>query len=225
MFQISSGDPIKRRIPQGWKEYLLCIDCERHIGRFDDYAAKFFSSVDKWEFIETPAGRLYVVHKYDYKLLKLFLMSVLWRASVASIEPFQQVSLDAHHQEALRQMLLANDVGNDSQFRSVIFRYQSYKNLEKVTIAPHRIEEKGCITYFQLQFNEFPCRIKVSEQNDSDRYDGVWLSEKGPLRILEMTMAEKRLRAMVNVVTAQPKLYEEFKGSFKVKAEGSVDET
>jgi hypothetical protein len=66
-------------------------------------------------------------------------LSVLWRASVAAGRPFQEVSLGPH-EESIRQMLLAEDVGNPEHYPIVgnIFVFPDTRRPAKdaVTLKP-----------------------------------------------------------------------------------------
>ena len=55
-------------------------------------------------------GKLVTLEGLDYKQFRLFGLSVLWRASVSSLQMFEQVKLGPH-EEVLRQMLLTADPG------------------------------------------------------------------------------------------------------------------
>lgn len=212
MFEIISGEPLKKRIPTGWTEKLLCRDCEQHVGRFDDYAAKFFGASASWEVVQVQEINLFMVHEFDFSLLKLFFVSLLWRAAVSSIPAFEAVSFSSTYEEELRKMILNSDPGNEDKYATVIFKFQPYKNeYEKITLSPHKIRHNGSVTYFQVQLNEFPCRIKVSNQKDSARYEGLWLTEKSPLRIMEVPLTPNRFNTMLNIVQTQPKLLKEFR--------------
>lgn len=220
MYEIIAGAPIKKRIPRGWTEKLLCTACEIHIGKFDDYAAKFFSGSDGWEIIDVKEihMRLFVVHDYDYRLLKLFFLSLLWRSVVASIPAFEAVSFSSQYQEELRQMLVNCEPGKEHDYGTVIFKYEPHeKEYEKITFSPHRIRHPGCVTYFQLQLNEFPCRMKVSNQEDALRYEGFWLSEVAPLRIMEVPLIPQHFNTMVKMVQTQPKLLEAYRKQHEVR--------
>jgi len=52
----------------------------------------------------------------DYKKMKLFQLSILWRAAEATGEFFSAVILPTHHRERLRQMLLTEKPGADHEY-------------------------------------------------------------------------------------------------------------
>ena len=93
---------------------ILCEDCDSGlIGKLDDYFAKFingeFPSVIQPRF-ERMDNRDIIVREndphYDYNRFKLFLLSLLWRASISSRPMFGQIKLPPEVEEDLRQRLL-----------------------------------------------------------------------------------------------------------------------
>src|SRR5690349_8278370 len=92
----NSGGTYPKRAPAGiYDQTIVCEECERIFGPGDDYAADFFvkRTVPFREIREN--GRLtgYLVKRFDYDSLKLFLISVLWRAGVSSHPMFVRVQL------------------------------------------------------------------------------------------------------------------------------------
>ncbi len=85
-----------------WSEPMLCASCERHFGRWETtWIKRLRDTARKFEYLETTLP----VEKFDYKTLRLFLLSILWRASVSLQMPFDQVDL-GKHAEPLREALL-----------------------------------------------------------------------------------------------------------------------
>ena len=88
---------------KGIREKLLCRDCEQKFGKYEKYVSDFFDG--RTEAISEKINNMVVVSPVDSKLLRLFLLSILWRSGVSNHEFFRQVSLGVHA-ETLRQMLL-----------------------------------------------------------------------------------------------------------------------
>jgi hypothetical protein len=68
---------------------IVCEECERLFSKPDYYAKSFFSA-DMTEdsfIIHNGEKCVYTIKDYDYHNLKLFFISLLWRAS-ASTQPF-----------------------------------------------------------------------------------------------------------------------------------------
>ena len=99
----------------GITEYLLCDDCEQYMSRLEDYAKRLFygdSNPIRFQLplLENPRFSV------DYAKLKLFQLSLLWRAAEAKGEFFAAVKVADFHRERLREMLLNKDPGHEDQY-------------------------------------------------------------------------------------------------------------
>lgn len=98
-----------RLYQKGLREKLLCEACEQQFGRYENYAAQVF-----YGGVTIPVrrcGKNLLIGSLDYKRLKLFFVSLLWRFGVTSIDIFRGADLGPHA-EKLRKMLLAEDPGD-----------------------------------------------------------------------------------------------------------------
>lgn len=84
-------------LQKGPRERLLCSACEQHLSRScERYAAGVLRKMDE---TEVPAGEFYaVVSGVEYQPFKLFLMTQLWRAGVASDPLWEAVQLGPHEE-------------------------------------------------------------------------------------------------------------------------------
>lgn len=114
MHELDRTDGTVRYAQKGHREHLLCGDCEQRLNAFEDYVKEFWYDQDNLP--KAPSSRDQIIHGVDYRRFKLCLLSILWRASVASQEFFENVSLGAKHEEALRQMLFNGDPGDESLY-------------------------------------------------------------------------------------------------------------
>ena len=103
-----ASTPNKAFRQKGLREQLLCASCEQHFGVFENYARKVIYGGVPIE-IDQSHGVLNL-KGLDYRLLKAFQLSILWRSSVTRLPFFAQVSLGPH-EERIRQRLLSGDVG------------------------------------------------------------------------------------------------------------------
>ncbi len=92
---------------RGFTERLLCAECDNvRLQRNEDYFARLCARGDLPN--TTQHGRFLIFRDHDYKRTKNFLLSVLWRMSISSLEVFKAVSLGPQHEEILRAGLLAD---------------------------------------------------------------------------------------------------------------------
>jgi hypothetical protein len=108
--------PYIRRIGRGLRERLLCGKCEKLIKKYEDYFKMRWYDTSPLP-PDVPIGsNVMVIGGLDYEQFKLFHLSILWRASVSSLDEFGEVSLGPH-EERVRRMLLDADAGSIHEYR------------------------------------------------------------------------------------------------------------
>jgi hypothetical protein len=90
---------------KGPREKLLCDDCEQGVSRYESYASGVFFGNAATQPVRTRTGFLFT--GLDYKPLKLFFMSILWRLGTTSIPQLKGAQLGPH-QERVRSLLCAD---------------------------------------------------------------------------------------------------------------------
>lgn len=114
-FMILNPDPNKpiRHGQKGLRETLLCHECEQRLSVYERYFSRLlFGGI---EFSGTRNAQVQQISGLDYKLTRLFHLSILWRMGVSSLKMFRHVDLGPH-EEKLRQMILADDPGKADEF-------------------------------------------------------------------------------------------------------------
>jgi hypothetical protein len=98
----------------GFKEYLLCKQCDNEkLGAWEEHATRLF----KTQLPQPAPGQAQPIlfHDPDYSRLKLFFLSVLWRAGVSTHEFYEHVRLGPH-EEKIRKMLLQSIPGDPRDY-------------------------------------------------------------------------------------------------------------
>lgn len=108
---------------------VLCQECDnQRLGRLETYARQALYG-GKLPLEEKPICKNYRTpegieftrcQNISYKKFKLFLLSILWRASISSREFFKEVALGPY-EEIIRQMLINEDPKNEEAFPIVMF--------------------------------------------------------------------------------------------------------
>lgn len=103
--------------PGHYEKNILCQECDNEIiGKLESYAAKVIYSgknernedLPRRNF-ETHQGiKMLHIKEIDYTKFKLFLLSVLWRASISKHKYFDGIGLGIH-EEIIRNAILNND--------------------------------------------------------------------------------------------------------------------
>lgn len=177
---------------KGYREPMLCEKCEQKFSVWERYASEHFFNQP----LPTPASQGYghskaiILSGLDYKQLKLFLLSILWRAGVAKHDFYKHVQLGRLHEEQLRQMLLSENPGSAEEYACFICTI----NLDGVKFrdffvepTPTRLESHRCYRFVFSGFI-FYCYVTNHQLPASTRR--LTLQPDGKLIIGETEIAE-----------------------------------
>jgi len=167
---------------KGYYEKLLCNDCEEVISKYETYASRFLRGMEKVKIIESEI--LFTVEGINYKYLKLFLLSILWRVHISSKDQFKYVNLGSHA-ELLRKMILDSDAGCPDRYLC----FASYNpidspKLSRLIITPEMIKINDYRCY-RLYFAGIMWLIVVSSHSKRFKNKEYALSESGNLFIFK----------------------------------------
>lgn len=188
-----------QNIPKGiYDKGILCENCERTFSAWDDYGADLF--IKNWEAIQTlVAGSEqvgYGLPEYDYVKLKLFFLSVLWRASVSTHPMFAKVDLGPRN-GPLKQSILSGDPGDMNHFGVVLEAFDD-NNVGMLDPHPERVLGLRFIRFYLSHVIAF---LKVDSQLFVDPLDHIALAPGKPLVLLQKPfMGSKERRAMIRLV-------------------------
>lgn len=107
---------------------ILCAECDNiKIGQLEDYASKVLYSGNlsknnllKISAFPNPGGTAHtLVENLLYSEFKLFLLSILWRASISSRDYFNKVQLGPYEEE-IRLMILKKDAKEPENFPCIL---------------------------------------------------------------------------------------------------------
>ena len=134
------GDDKMRSKPTGeYESEILCQECDRTVinDRYENYAnrALYGGHLPPSQRIEVKNGKnqnglgLSACSSIEYSRFKLFLLSILWRASISSRPFFSEVNLGSAHNERLRKMILDSDPGAVHLYPVAFFTYVHDKSI------------------------------------------------------------------------------------------------
>lgn len=159
----------KKRTPIGvYDKTILCDECEKRFSNTDDYGYRMLFENKQNEII-IENQRFYVIKNIDYKLTKLFFISILWRASVSNDECFCRVKLGAIEQVAKKHIWEENPGSSDD------FSFRLYKFIptdtgyEKAMLMPERIRF-GPVNYYKFYLAGYILCIKADNRETPDLY-------------------------------------------------------
>lgn len=161
MYSLTKDDILKnRKIKQEqsgiYDSYILCKDCDnRIIGSYEKYASDAIYGTniplehcpDCINYGDTYPV-LSICRNVDYTKYKLFLLSILFRASITKDDFFDEVKLSTENQNNLRKMIYE---GNPREFNDFPFLVSTFATSNDIPtdicISPAKSEQNGNITY------------------------------------------------------------------------------
>jgi hypothetical protein len=182
---------------KGLREHLLCISCESYLSKYEKYASRLLKGEEGKR--RRQSARLYSIEDVDYQLFRLFGLSLLWRASIASGEFFQKVRLGPH-QESIRQMILSGDPGRLDTYGFFLGRVLSSElQPDALMMQPtiSRFEGHRC---YRFVFGGFVWVFVVSSHGLSEVARACLVSEEGKMLIVEHELED--IKFMMRGITA-----------------------
>jgi len=174
-----------KRLPSGvYDRELLCDECENRFQRWDDYGAtlllrrfgSFLSVVNDGE----PIGWRF--DDYDYRLLKMFVIGVLWRAAASTHAYFRDTMLGPFEHLA-KQAVLAADPGNCDFFATVLARWHSRslpEHLRRIHTSPYKDRLDG-VNILRIYLGEFVAYVKLDSRVFPEPYSFFQMREQTTL--------------------------------------------
>ena len=116
---------------------LLCKECDNTIiGGYEDYArrALYGGNLPIPRQVGVVNGKnrhgvsLSACSNVDYRLFKLFLLSVLWRASISTRPFFSEINLGPH-EEVLRNMIFTSNPGEVYNYPILFLTYKNNRSM------------------------------------------------------------------------------------------------
>lgn len=159
---IGSGGGHPKRLRTGvYDETILCHECEKVFGPWDDYGKRFLLDMPASSHFLGTDAEYSQVDGIDYDRLKLFFVSVLWRASVSTHPFYSRVRLGPH-EARIRAMLLTRSPGSADDYSVLLERF-IYPPEAIPTLGPEpcgRIEGRR---FYRLLMNGVVAKIKVDQ--------------------------------------------------------------
>jgi len=170
----------------------LCDRCDRGIGVWDQYGTEvFIRELKQFKPLKQGAGVIgFSRPEYDYERLKLFLLSVLWRAGASSREEFKRVKLGPHV-GIIGQMLLTGSAGPAQQYSPVLSAFTVNNALPDFAIPimdPFHERWNG-VNAYRLSFGVFTAYIKVDSRSLPQQLERFILLPAQPLLVIARNYA------------------------------------
>ena len=192
-----------KRSEKGVYDEFICLDCEKRFEKYDDYAAKILIH-GRHKFIPLyEKGRIiaFQLEKYNYELLKLFFISVLWKASVSTHSFYSRVSIGPY-EKCAKSMIERNDPGTENDFSTLLSCWQITQKkrfLLQSMMDPFK-EKWDAINSYRFYFADIVCSIKTDKRNFIKPMSEIMLKPDRPLYLICRNLENSSdYRAMLSV--------------------------
>jgi hypothetical protein len=191
-----------KRIPKGvYDQTIVCEPCERSFSDYDSYASRLFlNRFNEFEEVRDSNRRLtgYLFRNVDYRLLKLFAIAVLWRASVSSYSFFSRVRIGPFEENA-REMLLQRDPGDTATFATLFSVWD--EGAAPLLMDPFAERWDGVLSY-RFYLGRFVTYVKVDSRPLPEQLAKAALAPGCPLHVISRQLAvSKDFRVAQHILT------------------------
>ena len=170
-----TGVPPKR-IPAGiYDNGMVTSDGEALFGPWDDYACQvLLRRLDEFQpLVANGAVVAWQLQGIDYPRLKLFGLSVLWRAHASTTPVFRRVKL-AGHEPRIRDLLLCGDPGTPEDYSVILARWRDGK-FGPIFMDPFRERYDG-VNFYRIYCGRYILYVKVDRCKTGSRFEELQLA-------------------------------------------------
>lgn len=199
----NNPEQFPKRAPVGiYDKGILCSKCEPRFGPWDQHVQEVLTDDLKNGVVRQVGEKIvgYEIQKYDYKLLKLFFISLAWRASVSTQPFYRRISLGPF-EDLARQMILEDRPGVPQDFGVTLARFDT--ELWKVTFDPQGERWTG-INYVRFYLAGYVAHVKVDKRDAPKPMSDFLLTGVPPLKVLARDFKESSEASLAQKIARQP---------------------
>lgn len=176
-----AGEYTEKSQVGAYDQTIVCSKCEAIWQEWDNYVQQLLAE-------EPLNGRAryygnrkicYIVDDFEYRKLKLFFISMVWRASVSSHKVFSRVSLD-QFEDIAKQHIVNSDPGDSEDFSVVMSKFDH--PLAKGIFDPYMYKNSG-VNYLRFYLASYMADIKVDHKPTPKLLSQFAMAENRPLYI------------------------------------------
>jgi len=192
-----------KRLPVGvYDGTIVCADCEKIWGQWDSYGQSFLGDIPLGGKPLSVQGRTvaYMVEQYDYVKLKLFFISLLWRASASSQPYYARISLGSVESKA-KELILNRNPGTREQFSVTLAKFDH--PLGTGMLDPHKERPEG-INYCRFYLGGYVAYIKTDSRPGVAHLRDFALSPSGPLYVIARDLERSKELPLIKKMLKNP---------------------
>lgn len=204
--KLFSEDQHPKRVPIGiYDEKILCQKCDSYFGTFDNYAQKILTpNLEKFvKIIDGERVTAHILTTFNYKLLKLFFISILWRASISESTFYRRIKLGPLESQAKNMLQLSNP-GTVDEFGVILCHFDH--ELSRFILDPHTDRFSGGIWYNRFYLGNFVAHIKTDSRPAPSLLSDYQINPQQPLIIIARDLQKsKELPILQKLITKTQK--------------------
>jgi hypothetical protein len=194
-----------RRSPTGEYDQMVCNECEQRFQPWDEYGINFVrthKSGTVGQPIGSPNPVGLIINDIDYARLKLFVLSMLWRADASSRPIFKRIDLGNGHRGQLRQAILNGDPGSSQFFAVAASLFKS--DIHKTFLADPHPEQYAGVDHVRFYvYGGFTFLIKVDDRDSPDFLRQTVLTGGRPFPLILRDPSPSERQAFANVLAGK----------------------
>ncbi len=173
-----ADDAYQRKLRKGpYVTDLLCPACDNWLNQ--QYEQKAIQSLVQGRgitgvYLIQEGIQFWRMDAVDIKGLKLFLLSILWRAHNTQMDPYRTFNLRTAAGR-IHEMVLAGDAGHSNEFPVIATRF----DVNAALLMPHDYELEG-VPYWEVNLGDWHFLVKASAQPTPPPFDDFEIKETAP---------------------------------------------
>jgi hypothetical protein len=194
-----------KRAPKGvYDQHILCGPCDNRIGVWDGYAQNVLTN---------DMSGFTVVHEngivggwerptYDYSLLKMFFISLVWRASISSHPFYRRIDIGTKFEDRAHAMISTDDPGDENDFGVTLARLT--EPIGHAFLNPHAERLDG-VNHVRFYLAGFVAYIKIDQRPYNSALRSFVLTAGQPLKIVKRSIHKGGEAEVFNKVINAPR--------------------
>jgi len=196
-----------KKIRKGiYDKEILIEKGEKLFDKFDNYGFELLiSKFSEFEEIRSDNNTLigWNVRNYDYQMIKLFALSIIWRAHVSKQSFFSRVNLGIHA-DRIKSMLLSGNSGDGDQYSVNIARWKNNK-FGAMFMDPDRSRFDN-VNYYRIYCGRYIFYVKIDSRRPSKALEKTQLINNQNLYVIARDLEEsKEFSAMRKIAILKSK--------------------
>jgi len=186
------SESTKKRFKGIWDKTILCGDCDNSVlGKLDDYAAKIFWGYRNQELKFTdfqrpdqPLVQWRTAYGIDTTRIKLFFLSLLWRADISKNIFFEDVNLGTEHRDKIRNMIIENNAGTRDDYPILLMHYSRNDEEPRKVISKIFRYQQDALPYYGAIMSGILVLWYIAPNTITEKFKSMIVSADNDLHIL-----------------------------------------